>query len=237
MLGMTNSNAAAARRAKVAQVVRSDGTIHQTLQTLDETSDTEFTEPSSFLPQTRYPRLVGRESSVRAQTMERIATSKPSSESSLAVSTIQDSPLTNLKSPDLHGADPISSRTNTPPSLQAQTSGIEQGRDYDAHLDNTATSRMTHAEIMKGQLLSQMKGSTHDLKAALVENFSNQIDILIQQHIVAVERCLDDTLKTLECTAVPPQTPQQSVERKIIATPAPKSKLIAKDTPTFIRFA
>lgn len=37
---------------------------------------------------------------------------------------------------------------------------------------------------MKDQLLSQMKGSSHNLKAALVENFSNQIDILIQQHIV-----------------------------------------------------
>lgn len=55
-----------------------------------------------------------------------------------------------------------------------------------------------------------MKGSSHDLKAALVDNFSNQIDILIQQHIVAVERCLDDTLKTLECTAAPPQIPQLS---------------------------
>lgn len=60
---------------------------------------------------------------------------------------------------------------------------------------------------MKDQLLSQMKGSSHDLKAALVEKFSNQIDILIQQHIVAVERCLDDTL---ECTAAPPQIPQLS---------------------------
>lgn len=63
---------------------------------------------------------------------------------------------------------------------------------------------------MKDQLPSQMNGSLHDLKAALVEKFSNQIDILIQQHIVAVERCLDDTLKTLERTAAPPQTPQLS---------------------------